>query len=268
LASGSSRATRSRRAAAGWHALFAAALWLAGACDARTRAGDPLVLSAASDLAAALPALTSAFRAETSVAVSTTVGSSGMLAQQILNGAPVDVFASADDSWVDRLEAAGRTVAGTRATYARGELALVLAPGLGRRAVAITDLASEEFRRIAIANPAFAPYGRAARQALDRGGVWEVVQPRVIMSENVRQALEYVVSGNVDAAIVARALVPAGTAWFEVPAPLYDPLLQDVVVIRDTRDGGAARRFVEFLTRGGGRTILRSYHFTIPDQTP
>lgn len=266
--SGSVLVRRSRCATAWALALAAAALLPAAACDTSTRGGDTIVVSAASDLAAALPALTEAFRAETGVAVTATVGASGMLAQQILKGAPVDVFASADGSWVDRLESAGRTVPGTRATYARGELVLVLAPGLGRRAIALTDLASEEFRRVAIANPAFAPYGRAARQALERGGVWEAVQPRIIMSENVRQAVEYVVSGNVDAAIVARALVPDGTAWFTVSTQLYDPLLQDVVVIRGTTNERAARRFVEFLTTGGGPAVLRSHQFTIPDRTP
>jgi molybdate transport system substrate-binding protein len=251
-----------------WHCLgLAAAALLAGACDRSASGGDAIVLSAASDLAAALPALTEAFRAQTGTAVTATVGSSGMLVQQILNGAPVDVFAAADRSWVDRLDSAGRTLPGTRATYAQGELALVLAPGLGRRALALTDLASEEFRRIAIANPAFAPYGAAARQALERSGVWPVVQPRIITSENVRQALQYVQSGNVDAALVARALVPAGTQWFVVPAQLYDPLLQDVVVIRGTSSERDARRFIEFLTGGGGREVLRSHHFTLPERT-
>jgi molybdate transport system substrate-binding protein len=256
------------RCGAQWLAVVAAALAAAVACDTRADDADTIVMSAASDLAAALPALTQAFAAQTGTRVTTTVGASGMLAQQILNGAPVDVFASADRSWVDRLDSAGRTVPGTRATYAHGELALVLAPGLGRRTVALTDLASGEFRRIAIANPAVAPYGRAARQALQRAGVWEVVQPRLITSENVRQALEYAVSGNVDAALVARALVPEGTPWFAVPAELYDPLLQDVVVIRGTRAERAAHSFVAFLTTGGGRTVLRAYHFTVPDRTP
>jgi molybdate transport system substrate-binding protein len=255
------------RAAVHWLLVAATAL-LFGGCDRRASGSDTIVLSAASDLAAALPALGMAFRAETGVQVTATVGSSGMLAQQILNGAPVDVFASADRSWVERLDSAGRTVPGTRSTYARGELALVLAPGLGRRTIALGDLASEEFRRIAIANPAFAPYGRAARQALERSGVWQAIHARLVTSENVRQALEYVVSGNVDAALVARALVPAGTQWFEVPVQMYDSLLQDVVVIRGSNRERDARRFVEFLTNGGGRTILRSSHFALPERTP
>jgi molybdate transport system substrate-binding protein len=248
--------------------LAAAALLPLASCDARTGGKDTVVVSAASDLATALPALSAAFLAETGIAVTATIGASGMLARQILNGAPVDVFASADASWVDREESAGRAVPGTRATYAHGELALVLAPRLARRAATVTDLASEEFGRIAIANPAFAPYGRAARQALERSGTWDVVQPRIIVSEHVRQALEYVLSGNVDAAIVARALVAEPTLWFPVPAELYEPLPQDVVVIRGAAHERAARRFVEFLIAGTGRDVLRSYNFVVPERTP
>jgi molybdate transport system substrate-binding protein len=261
-------ATLLAMATARWWLVLAAASSLApAACDARG-GSDTLVVSAAADLTAALPALSAAFLAETGTTVTATTGASGSLAQQIMNGAPVDVFASADGSWVDRLEAAGRTVPGTRTTYARGELALVLAPRLRRNRAELADIAAVEFQRIAIANPAFAPYGRAARQALERAGVWDAVQSRIIMGENVRQALAYVTSGNVDAAIVARALVPDATPWFPVPAELHDPLLQEVVVVRATGNEPAARRFVEFLTDGAGRAVLRSYHFALPDRTP
>jgi molybdate transport system substrate-binding protein len=231
----------------------------------RAASDGTLILSAAADLAAALPALTAAFTDETGITVAPTIGASGMLAQQIMNGAPVDVFASADRSWVDRLEAAGRTVAGTRATYAQGSLALVVPARADRAPLSLEALRDESYARIAIANPDVAPYGRAARQALQNSGVWDVAQSRMIIGENVRQALEYVAGGNVDAAVVARALVPEDAKWTPVPRELHEALLQDIVVVNGTAHEDAARRFVEFVTRGNGRGILRRHHFTLPD---
>lgn len=247
-------------------ALRAAALALCSAlpiagCGDRAGDADPLMLAAAADLAATLPALTQAFEEESGIRVVATIGASGMLAQQIEHGAPIDVFLSADRSLVDRLEAAGRTVRGTRVTYAEGSLALVLAPGTARAPGALDALSDARFRRIAIANPDVAPYGRAARQALERSGVWTAVQPRLIIAENVRQALEYVATGNVDAAIVARSLVPDDAAWIAVPDTLHEPLHQDAVVVSGTRREADARRFLAFLTESG-RAILLRHHFT------
>ena len=249
-----------------WTMLWALVLF-ATSCRADDAPG-PIIMSAASDLANALPELTAAFEAESGVSVSATIGASGMLAQQIMNGAPVDVFASADRGWVDRLDSAQLILRDTRITYARGSLALVAAAPHGTAPQTLAELSDSSYRRIAIANPDVAPYGRAARQALQRAGVWDAVQPRIIMSETVRQALEYVTSGNVDVALVARGLLADDHTFTPVPAELHDPLHQDAVVIARSTRADAARRFVAFLAGDSGRAILQRHHFTLPERAP
>jgi molybdate transport system substrate-binding protein len=249
-----------------WRTLGAASV--AGAllaCDAGDDARAAIVVAAAADLAAAMPALAAAFEAETGTRVVATLGSSGQLAQQIAHGAPVDVFASADAGWVDFLDAAGRTVTDTRALYARGRL--VLRAGRGRPDVArIEDLAHESIRRIAIANPEHAPYGRAAREALQRAGIASAVEPKLVIAENVRIASQYAQTGNVDVAITALSLVGEHDAgWSLVPAALHSPLDQVIVAVAGRPREAEARAFVRFVLGPRGREILARWRFELPD---
>jgi molybdate transport system substrate-binding protein len=232
-------------------------------------AGAPaLLVGAASDLAAAMPELAMAFEAESGVRLDVTLGSSGQIAQQILQGAPVDVFLSADRSWVDRLDAAGRVVPGGRALYARGVLALVTARGRAQFE-ALEALADPAVRRIAIANPDHAPYGRAAREALAAAGVLDAVAGRLVFAENVRQTLQFVGTGNVDVAIAALSLMDdASPPWVALPEALHAPLLQEGAVIAGRPNEAAAAAFLRFLTGDDAREILRRYRFELPGPTP
>jgi molybdate transport system substrate-binding protein len=244
-------------------AVLSVALLLA-ACGPRDAAPE-LLVAAASDLAGAMPELAAGFEAETGIRVVATLGSSGQIAQQILQGAPVDVFLSADRIWVERLAEAGRVAPDGRALYARGRLALITASG--RAQVETLDaLADPGVRRIAIANPEHAPYGRAAREALASAGVLEGVADRLVFGENVRQALQFVATGNVDAAIAALSLVDAMTPpWTVVPEALHQPLLQEGAVVAGRPNGAAAAAFLRYLTSDAGREILVGYRFELPD---
>jgi molybdate transport system substrate-binding protein len=227
--------------------------------------GRPLLVAAASDLAVAMPELTTGFTAETGARVDVTLGSSGQIAHQILNGAPVDLFLSADAGWVARLREAGRTVPGTEAVYAIGPLVLVSAPGLEPGFRSVADLGRASARRIAIANPEHAPYGRAARQVLENAGLWASVESRVVIAENVRQTLQYVESGSVDAAISARSLVRRDQGgWIPIPDHLHDPLDQTLVVVAGRERGAEARAFAAFLLGPAGREILARHGFLLP----
>ncbi len=207
---------------AGWRrAMSLAALLLlgVGVCLASCRGpqGDspapgPLTVSAAADLTYAFQEIGKAFEAETGHTVVFNFGSTGQLAQQIEQGAPVDVFAAANVSFIDELEQQGLILTDTKQLYARGRLALWLRADSPLEISHIEDLTQPGVRRIAIANPDHAPYGMAAREALQAAGVWEAVQPRLVLGENVRQTLQYAETGNVDVAIVALSLcVPAGS---------------------------------------------------------
>lgn len=223
-----------------------------------------LLVAAASDLAVVMPALRAAFERETGIPVEVTLASSGQLAQQIQQGAPIDVFLSADRDWVERLARAGKLVTGTMTPYAYGQLVVVTKKNT--QTPRIEQLGDAATGRIAIANPEHAPYGRAAGEALEAAGVLGAIGTRLIIAENVRQTIQLVESGAVDAAISALSLVrPEAHSWTPVPQELYTPLVQTAAVIADQPHTTQAEWFMRFLLGDGGRAILGQHAFALPD---
>lgn len=241
---------------------------LAAAPD--TDSSAPLV-AAASDLKFALDEILATFRAGTGLDVRVTYGSSGNFARQIEQGAPFDLFLSADESYVERLAQRGLT-RDRGAPYAVGRIVLYvprgspLAPDPELRGLA-QRLADGSAGRIAIANPDHAPYGRAAEQALRRLGLWEAVAPRLVLGENVVQAAQFAGSGNAEGGIIAYslALAPAlrdrGT-FVLLPESLHAPLRQRMVLLR--RASPAALRLYEYLQAPAARAVLVRYGFALP----
>ncbi len=223
-----------------------------------------LVVAAAADLTFALREVQPAFEREQPAKVTLVIGSTVQLAQQIEQGAPFDVFLAADASSVEALRAKGAVLPDTVQTYALGRL--VLATGRGRAPLdGLKDLLRPEVKRVAMANPAFAPYGRAARQALERAGLWAALQPKLVYGENIRQALQFVQTGNVDAALLARSVADVPELRFTPIDPaLYDPLRQVAAVTAGSRHPGLGRRFIRFLTGPEGRPILKRFGFLMP----
>jgi molybdate transport system substrate-binding protein len=226
----------------------------------------PVRVAAASDLAAAFDELAPQFERAHGRPVTITYGSTGLLARQIREGAPFDVFAAADASVVDDLVARGACDGSTKAPYARGRLALVARPGLAPPP-SIAALADAQYGRIALANPEHAPYGRAARAALERAGLWERLQPRVVYGENVRQALQFADSGNADAAFVALALA-RDRAHTPVDPASHPALDQALVVCRHGASFDAGRAFATFVNAPEGRAVLRRYGLLLPSEEP
>lgn len=230
-----------------------------------------LTISAASDLTYAFQEIGQRFQAETGHQVVFNFGSSGQLAQQIEQGAPVDVFAAANAGFIDELEQAGLILPDTRQIYGQGRITLWTRADNPLTLERLQDLARPEVRRLAIANPDHAPYGLAAREALQAAGVWEAVQPKLVLGENIRQALQYAETGNVDAAIVSLSLsLPAAGGeqgrWTLIPAELHHPLDQTLAVIKATPHEAAARAFIAFVISPQGRAILSSYGFILADE--
>ena len=247
-----------------WTWLVLAAL-LSGCAD--RDAEEPLLVAAAASLSIVLPQLTEAFEEETGIVVQTTTGASGQLAQQIREGAPIDIFLSADREWVERLSNDGRIVDGTLAVYARGRLVMFQSAASSFRITSVSDVTNPVVRRIAIANPETAPYGRAARQALEAAGLFALVDTRVVIAENVRQTVQYVETAGADVAFTSEALMkPGHGVWTEVPSDLYAPLEQALGVIAQRPRDAAARRFAAFMLGPRGREILRQSGFTPPDE--
>ena len=227
-------------------------------------------IAAASDLQAALPAITARFERETGRSVTVSFGSSGNFYAQLQNGAPFDVFLSADVDYPKRLESAGLTEPGTLYQYATGILVLWTRreSGVDVR-TGLEILTSGRVRRIAIANPEHAPYGRAAVAALQRAKLYEQVRAKFVLGENVSQAAQFVQSGNTEAGLIPLALARSATLttageYFTVPASLYPPIDQAAIVLRSSRKKDAARAFVDYLKRPDIITALTAAGFGPP----
>lgn len=252
--------------------LLGAACLLLGvsACAPASASRSPeagLTVAAAADLQFAFAELGKIFEARTGSKVTFIFGSSGTLAQQIENGAPVDLFASADEEYVRRLASKGMVVAGTEQPYAVGRIALVASRASGLPLATLQDLLQPGVSHVAIANPEHAPYGLAARQALQRAGLWDRLQQRVVYGENVRQALQFVQTGNAEGGIVALSIADVPEVSYTLVDPsLYEPLRQLMVVVRGARQEGLARQFAALVNGPEGRPVMARYRFLLPEE--
>jgi molybdate transport system substrate-binding protein len=249
---------------------IAALLVLGAWAVAGAQPAPALAVAAASDLQSVLPALASRFERETSRRVTLTFGSSGNFFSQIQNGAPFDLFFSADVDYPRRLEAAGLTEPGTLQHYAIGRLVLYASRASGLdlgRGLAV--LADARVRRIAIANPEHAPYGRAAVAALTHERLYDQVRSKLVLGENISQAAQFVQSGNAQAGLLALSLalgpaLRASGTYVDVPASFYPSIEQAAVVLKASSRKDTARQFLAFLGRPEIGQILNDAGFLPP----
>jgi len=248
---------------------FAVCCGQRGPAAGQQGAAAELIVAAAADLIPAFEELGRMFEQETGVKVIFSFGSTGNLAKQIENGAQVDLFAAANISFIEDLEEKGLIIPETKQLYARGRIALWTRADSPLRLERVEDLAGAEVARVAIANPLHAPYGVAAREALDSAGVRATVEPKLVFGENVRQALQYAETGNADAAIVALSLsVTSKGRWVVIPEKLHRPLDQALAVIRASGRAVEAKRFADFINSDRGRPVMRKYGFVLPGEDP
>lgn len=244
----------------------------AGAARAPADVGRrTLSVAVAASLKPAAEALGRGFEAEhPGVAVVLTTGASGALAAQIREGAPFDLLLSADRDYPARLVEAGLARAEDERVYALGGLVAWTPPGatldLERRGLAA--LADPAVRRVAIANPAVAPYGRAAERALEAAGVLDAVRGKLVLGTSVAQAAQFATTGAADAALLPRSLVsgPALSAgrWWAIPRALAPPVEQSAVVVSGAREAELARAFLAWLGGEKGRAVLLKYGYGLP----
>ena len=249
------------------------AWWIAVFPSAALAQGAP-VIAAASDLQFALEEVAARFRADTKQDIKLSFGSSGNFTTQLMQGAPFEMFLSADEGYVFQLADAGKTI-DRGALYAEGRIVLFAPKGSaltpdgnfnGLRAA----LAQGRIQRFAIANPDHAPYGRAAEQALKGQGLWDAIRPRLVLGENVSQAAQFATSGSAQGGIFAYslALAPAVSSlgsYALVPAEWHAPLRQRMVLMKNA--GQTAKTFYAYLQAPPARTILRKYGFLLPGES-
>jgi molybdate transport system substrate-binding protein len=231
------------------------------------RAAEPLLVSAASNLTLAVEELGKRYTQATGTPVVFNLASSGQLAQQIEQGAPVDLFIAANVGYVRDLAARGYVLPDSVRVYARGRLTLWTPQDTSLPVETVQDLLKPEVRRVAIANPEHAPYGAAAREAMHKAGVWEDVQPKLVIGENVRQTLQFAEAGNVDVALVPLSLsIESGGRWTLVPEELHAPLDQALGIVADSLRRAQAEDFAAFIIGPQGRDILSRYGFVPPGE--
>ncbi len=244
-----------------------------GSCSAPSAPTSPgnvtLTVSAAANLSTVFQELGAAFTEQTGIALVFNFGASGSLAQQIEQGAPVDVFAAANEAFITQLNDAGLVIPDTITPYAIGRLILWTRADSPFTLTRIEDLDQPSITRIAIVNPETAPFGAAAREALQTVGLWETLQPKLVFGENTPQIFQYAETGNVDVAFIALSQgIEAGDAgkWLLLPDDLHSPLNQVLAVVRSTQHEAEARQFVAFVNSPTGREIMRRYGYILPGE--
>jgi molybdate transport system substrate-binding protein len=229
-----------------------------------------LRVAAASDLSFAMQDLTAQFEKQTGHKVEVAYGSSGNFYSQLQNGAPFDLFFSADIDYPRKLDAAGLTEPGTLLQYATGQIVIWMP------ADAKVDLAKQGWnalldasvQKIAIANPEHAPYGRAAVAALQKAGIYEQLKSKLVFGENISQAAQFVQSGSAQAGIIAMSLavspaMQSGKRW-QIPPDQYPAIDQGAVVMTTAKNKNLALDFLRFVRSDIGRTTLAKYGFALP----
>ena len=254
-----------------------------GKPDSASAASNGATIAAAANLQFVLPELAGEFTEQSGIKLKLVFGSSGNFSRQIRQGAPFDLFMSADESYVQSLHKDGLTN-DDGAVYASGSIALAIstdasiaAPSQSNNAAAPLpnplqwvkeQLANAEFKRFAIANPAHAPYGVIAQQALQYNDLWEPLQPYLVFGENVAQAAQFALSSNAQGGVIAYSLASAPALvdkgrFYRIPAEFHQPLLQRMVILDNSND--SAKQFYQYMQSGPAKQILQKFGFDQPD---
>jgi molybdate transport system substrate-binding protein len=234
-------------------------------------ADDNITIAVASNFASTAQELTQHFTAETDIDVRLSYGSTGKLYAQIINGAPFDVLLAADAERPRLLEASGHGVPGSRATYAIGALVLWSRDPRAQGDDCRDLLAQGNFDHLALANPATAPYGKAARESLEAMGLWDRVEKRAVYGESIAQTLQFVATGNATLGFVAMSQLaspglPDATCSWPVPRGLHGLLRQQRVLLARSENSDAARQFIKFIDTAAAREIIVRHGYGVAEQ--
>ncbi|MDD1001535.1 molybdate ABC transporter substrate-binding protein [Pseudomonas sp. TNT2022 ID642] len=228
---------------------------------------DEVQVAVAANFTAPIQAIAADFEKDTGHKLVAAYGATGQFYTQIKNGAPFEVFLSADDTTPEKLEKEGDTVKGSRFTYAIGTLALWSAKE-GYVDAKGEVLKNNEYQHLSIANPKAAPYGLAATQVLEKLKLTEATKAKIVEGQNITQAYQFVSTGNAELGFVALSQiykdgkVSSGSAWI-VPASMHDPIKQDAVILNKGKDNAAAKALVEYLKGPKAAAVIKSYGYQL-----
>ena len=222
-------------------------------------------VAVAANFATTLKEIATVFEKDTGHKVALTQGSTGKLYAQISRGAPFDVLLSADDETPEKLVREGKAIAGTQFTYAVGRLAL-WSPKPDFVDEGGQVLKTDKFRFVAIANSRVAPYGRAAVQVMQKLGVLNVIEPRVVQGESITQTFQFVATGNAQLGFVALSQIvdnekiKSGSAWI-IPESMHEALKQDAVLLNSAKDAAAATALLQFLKSDKAKKLIAAHGY-------
>lgn len=226
-----------------------------------------LTVAAASDLRLAFEEIGQAFTARYNIPVVFNYGATGQLAQQIVHGAPVDVFAAADVATIQRLAHQGFILPQSLYRYGEGRLALVTSPSFPRPLTSLQELLQSEVKKIALANPQHAPYGLAAQEALIKSGLWDKLEDKLVYGQSIRDALTLVESGNVEVGLISHSLVIHGNLPYTlIDSKIHNPIIQSLGITTASQHQKEAEKFIQFLRGPEGQQILKKYGFELPGE--
>ena len=237
-------------------------------------AAQSITVAAAADLQFAMRDVAAQFQKETGKEVKLIYGSSGNFFQQLQNGAPFDMFFSADLDYPKKLEAAGLTEPGSYYEYAKGKIVIwVLKDSKLDMSSGLQALLNPSIKKIAVANPQHAPYGRAAVAAMQKEGIYDKVKDNFVLAENIAQTASFVMSGSADVGVVALSLALSPNMkdkgrYFEVPAGDYPPIKQACVILGSSKNKETAKQFLSFIKTAEVADTLRTYGFDVPLSQP
>lgn len=235
-----------------------------GGCNNNVDTDQTIYVAAASDLYHALTEIGDKFSQETGIQIEFTYGATGLLTQQIQEGAPFDLFLAAHESFIDRLIERNAVFEDSKEYYTIGRIVMMTTT---EEEVTLDKdfLLSPDVKNITIANPEHAPYGKAAKETLETWGIWEDIQSKLVFGENVRQSYQYVESGNADVGIIALALMSRTDANYQlIDEDTHQPIMQALGIPTQTEKRKLSQQFVDFLLSEQGQGILKTYGFDKP----
>ncbi len=236
------------------------------ASPGKSVAQGSLTVAGAADLAFAFREIAQDFEKETGVKVVLSLGSTGMLARQIEKGAPFDIFFAANSKYIDELDRGGYVIPDTIEVYATGRVVLAVNRASGVVVKDLKDLLDPRIKKVAIANPAHAPYGVAAMEALKSAGVWDRIKGKLVYGENVRQTLQFIQTGNAGTGIVALSVADLPEiSYTMIDARLHNPIKQAAAVVKTTGEEKRSREFLKYVLGPKGRPIMKKYGFVLPE---
>jgi molybdate transport system substrate-binding protein len=242
-------------------------------CIAQLCPAEDIRVAAAADLQFAMQDIAAQFQKQTGKSVEVIYGSSGNFFQQLQNGAPFDIFFSANLDYAKKLEAAGLTEPGSYYQYAKGKIVIwVPKESKLKLSSGLEALLDPSVKKVAVANPEHAPYGQAAVAAMQKEGVYDKVKTKLVLGENISQTASFVISGSADVGIVALSLALSPNMkdkgrYFEIPTGEYPPMEQACVILSSSKNKEAARQFLGFIKTPPMGELLEKYGFDVPNNS-